>query len=94
MKRITYSAIIFFIAISFVSCRKDRTCDCTYTVTEGSSTLTFTTSYTMGYSTKKEAKRGKGEDPFLGLPNDCFSTKQVETDNGVQTITTKTCKLK
>jgi hypothetical protein len=91
MKKIILFSITIF-ALFTTSCRKERTCNCTVTEATGSTTTTYSYSYTQGHATKSEAKRGPGSYGFITL--DCYSSKEVETDSGVQTITTKDCKLK
>jgi hypothetical protein len=83
MKNLIYIVIASF-ALTFVSCRKERTCECTYTSTNGTQTLTSTSSDKASYVTKREMK----------IASDCFSTKEVEIDNGTQITYTKDCKLK
>jgi hypothetical protein len=91
MKKIILLSITI-ISLFTASCRKERTCNCTVTEATGNTTTTYSYSYTQGHATKSEAKRGPGSFDFITL--DCYSSKEVETDGGVQTITTKDCKLK
>jgi hypothetical protein len=83
MKNLIYLTIASF-SLTFVSCRKERTCECTITSTTGAQTFTGSSSVKASYVTKRELK----------VASNCFSTKEVETDNGIQTTTTIDCKLK
>lgn len=53
MKKITLLAVAF-VAISFASCKKYRTCECTYTDSTGATQTISATSTTK--MTKKDAK--------------------------------------
>jgi len=74
MKKITLLAIAF-IAISFASCKKDRTCSCTTTTT------TVTTGFGAGTSTSSGAydiiiqKSSKGT-----AKANCISTKSTDVN--------------
>lgn len=79
MKKITLLAVAA-LAISFASCKKDRTCECTYSST-GSSTV-HTASTVIKKVKKSEAKTL------------CQKTTYTQTDaNGVY-LSTNDCKLK
>ncbi|MES2681352.1 MAG: hypothetical protein V4635_15765 [Bacteroidota bacterium] len=70
------------------SCRKDRTCTCTYTQTTNGTGYSGTGAQVVGHSTKREAKRIA----------DCYSYKQTETETIKGTVyvteTVAECKLK
>lgn len=65
-------------AFSFVSCKKDRTCTCTRTVSTSAGSTSSTSIITYNKTLKKDARLF------------CLST--TETDNGV--TTTEDCELK
>lgn len=65
MKKITLLAVAF-VAISFASCKKDRTCSCTTTVSGNGSSSSDSDSWTIVKEKKGTAKAA------------CVSTKQVE----------------
>ncbi|MBI3520835.1 MAG: hypothetical protein HY062_15970 [Bacteroidetes bacterium] len=82
MKKITLLAAVV-VAISFASCRKDRTCECTDT----SGGVTYVTT-TKVKSTKKDATS------WCDAAN---GSKSTTTANGVTLpngSTTQTCKIK
>jgi hypothetical protein len=79
-----YISAITILALSFTSCRKERTCECKITETTGNVTFTGSITTTRGYVTKKEAKR----------LTDCYSYTQTETNNGQTETTTYECELK
>lgn len=51
MRKITLLAVAF-VAVSFASCKKEYTCECSYTVNG----VTYTSSATSGKIKKKDAK--------------------------------------
>ncbi len=85
MKKITLLAVAF-VAITFASCKKDRTCECTYTQT-GTTNVTSNTSTTVFKKIKKSDAK-------------YFCTKQVNTSTYTSANTTTSngytsdCKLK
>ncbi len=82
MKKITILAVAL-VAMSFASCKKERTCDCTVTSTTGSVTSTSTN------STKIE-KISKGDGVAV-----CQKTTWTNTPgSGNATTNTWDCKLK
>jgi len=83
MKKITLLAFAF-IAISFASCKKDRTCTCTTTNTPPTgSTTSFTQETTVKKAKKSDALRGK-----------CRSFTTQETAPVARTKTDVVCELK
>ena len=80
MKKITLFAVAA-LAISFASCKKERTCECTYTNT-GSNVVSHTSSTTLSKIKKSEAKT--------------LCQKQSSTYNysGGSSVSTSDCKLK
>ena len=62
---------------AFISCKKDRTCQCTTTVSTDTSSFTFSSEITYDHSTKRNAK--------------CNCLDSHSFINGVTTITE--CKL-
>ena len=83
MKKITLLAVAF-IAISFASCKKDRTCTCTTTTTPPvGSAFTSSTEYTI--------KKVKKKDAVNGL---CRSYTKQTTAPVSGTKTDETCELK
>ena len=59
MKKITILAVAA-LAISFASCKKDRTCTCTYTTTPaGGAAYTSTDEITIKKAKKKDALNGQ-----------------------------------
>lgn len=71
------------LAISFASCKKERTCECTVTSTNGSNTSTST------YTTKYEKVSG-GDAKHM-----CQKTSQTTTpSSGNASSWTEDCKLK
>lgn len=96
MKKITLLAVAF-VAITFASCKKDRTCSCTQTST------TVTTGYGAGTDVNSGAYTvvvQKGS-KTAGKVN-CLSTKTTDTNSGGSgsfaytdvTTTETTCTLK
>lgn len=85
MKKIILMASVLTVA-SFASCKKDRTCECTYTTSGTTNTVSHTSSTTITKAKKADAKY--------------FCTKDVNTStstNGNVTSTstsTSDCKLK
>jgi len=80
MKKITL-LVGTFVVISFASCKKDRTCTCTYTSTSGTTSSTKTTYY--------KAKKKDVRDNCIG--------GQTETTSPSGSITVggkTTCELK
>jgi hypothetical protein len=67
------------VVVGFSSCKKDRSCDCTFTSGSFSSTETIT----VKHVTKKQALYGK-----------CASGSQSSTNGGTTTTGTVTCTLK
>ena len=83
MKKITMIAAVAVLALSFASCKKDRTCTCTTTGTGYTSTST-TTIY--------EVKKGDAMERCVG-----DQTTTVTAASGVSTTSTgdkTTCELK
>jgi hypothetical protein len=78
MKKITLFAFAIA-ALSLASCKKDRTCECTYTSTSGSSSVT-TSSTVIKEVKKSEAKT--------------LCQKTTYTDNLSAYSSTSDCKLK
>lgn len=67
-------------ALSFTSCKKDRTCTCTTTTTNKKSGITVTSESSITY-----VKARKGD-----VRDKCLSTKDEDDNNSYST----TCKLK
>ena len=74
MKKLILIAAVIF---AFMSCKKDRTCQCTTTVLTDTSSVTSSSEITYDHSTKRDAKNN--------CQNSYFS------DNGVKVKTE--CKL-
>ncbi len=71
MKKISLVIAVVF-ALAAVSCKKERTCDCTTTSTNtspGSTTTTSSKKWTIAKDSKKNARRDA----------DCFDRKEVQT---------------
>ena len=85
MKKITVLAAVL-VAVSFASCKKDRTCECTYT-TSGTTNVTSHTSSTVITKVKKSDAK------YL-----CTKDSQSYTNTSGSTSSTSTsssdCKLK
>jgi hypothetical protein len=80
MKKITILTACA-IVMSLASCKKDRTCECTYTSTEPGS-VSETNSYTILDVKKKDAKVS------------CISVSETYTVNGASYTDTQTCTIK
>jgi hypothetical protein len=83
MKKITLLAIAF-VAISFASCKKDRTCACTSSTTTtvgGSSTTTAGNAVSTKYT--KAKKTGVN----------CVDSESTTTFTGGTSVTTNKCSL-
>lgn len=82
--KIVYLASFAIIAISFASCKKDRTCECTstYTSTNGNTTDVSTSSTVIKKIKKSEAKKL------------CQKQTFTNTSNGNTNVSTDDCKLK
>lgn len=82
MKKITILAVAL-VAISFASCKKERTCECTSTSTSGSTTTTTT-------QTIKFEKVSSGDAKAM-----CQKTTRVTTpSSGTANTDVDDCKLK
>lgn len=81
MKKITLLAVAF-VAISFASCKKDRTCTCTTTTTSGGTSSTGTAQVTKHKKIKKSAGHAI-----------CHDTEQTGTTGGVSWTSTTACTL-
>lgn len=75
--------ILAVAALSFASCRKDRTCTCNETVSVAGQSTTGTSKNTVSKANKRVAKNVTG----------CYSYKQSETVNSVAVETTRECEL-
>lgn len=85
MKKINLVIAVAF-ALTVVSCKKERTCDCTTTSTSSPGTTTTTTSkkWTIEKDSKKNAKRD----------SQCFDRKEVNTQTIAGTSVTFTDDIK
>ncbi|MCD6019839.1 MAG: hypothetical protein K0S53_2960 [Bacteroidetes bacterium] len=85
MKKIILLAAVITVA-SFASCKKDRTCECTYTTSGTTNTVSHTSSTTLTKVKKSDAKY--------------FCTKDVNTNTSTSgsmsntSTSTSDCKLK
>lgn len=74
------------VALATVSCKKERTCECTSTYTvNGVSTGTTDVDK---YTTEKQSKK------YFRKSNSCYSMTIKQTNGGVQSVTERTCTLK
>lgn len=80
MKKIKLLSAVAFIAISMASCKKDRTCECTYSSTSSSSVHTSST--VINKTKKSEAKTL------------CQKTTSSYSDSNGTDLTISDCKLK
>lgn len=95
MKKILILAVAI-VAISTVSCKKERTCDCKTTTT---TVVTFTGGSASGSSSSTDKVTAeKMSKKFFKRANSCYdnTTETTETEPGSTTVTTDvtTCELK
>lgn len=87
MKKTTI-AIITLCVISFASCKKDRTCECTDTSTSSSSSTTSSTTRTVTY---KKIKKRDAKDACLSYNQDnTYASGSSSSSNNYKSD----CKLK
>ncbi|MGZ3864057.1 MAG: hypothetical protein ACXVPN_13185 [Bacteroidia bacterium] len=79
MKKFLLLAAVLFLANWFVSCKKDRTCNCITSVDGGPAT---NTSFVIKHVTKKQA-----------LAHSCVDVTQKVTDSTGTKTTVTTCTL-
>ena len=77
MKKLILIAVVIVVIFAFMSCKKDRTCQCTTTVSTDTSSVTSSSEITYDHSTKINAE------------SNCLNSYSHK--NGVTTITK--CKL-
>lgn len=85
MKKITLLAAVV-VAISFASCKKDRTCECTYTQTGTTNVTSHTSSTVITKVKKSDAKYlcGKEVETYTSTNGSVSNTSSYTSD----------CKLK